>query len=97
MAQNLNQTPLLNKTHIMIKNCIQSLVLAGLLVATSVITFAQAPFSGSGAFRKFTIGVNAGVMNPSVVFGGSNDFANPKYSLGYGANLRYQFNHYLAV
>ncbi|MEO7961814.1 MAG: DUF6089 family protein, partial [Ginsengibacter sp.] len=59
--------------------------------------FAQAPFSGSGAFRKFTIGVNAGVMNPSVVFGGSNDFANPKYSLGYGANLRYQFNHYLAV
>ena len=36
-------------------------------------------------------------MNPSVVFGGSNDFANPKYTLGYGANIRYQINHYLAV
>jgi opacity protein-like surface antigen len=57
----------------------------------------MAPFSGSSQFRKFTIGINAGVLNPSVIFGGSNDFAKPGYSLGYGANLRYQFNHYLAL
>ena len=56
-----------------------------------------APFTGSSPFRKFSIGINAGVMNPSVIFGGSNDFANPGYTLGYGANIRYQFNHYLAV
>lgn len=56
-----------------------------------------APFSGSAPFRKFSIGVNAGVMNPSVIFGGSNDFANPGYTFGYGANIRYQLNHYLAI
>ena len=56
-----------------------------------------APFSGSSQFRKWSIGVNVGVMNPSVVFGGSNDFSNPKYSLGYGANIRYQLNHYLGI
>ena len=56
-----------------------------------------APFSGSSQFRKWSIGINVGVMNPSVVFGGSNDFSNPKYSLGYGANIRYQLNHYLGI
>ncbi len=55
------------------------------------------PFSGSSPFRKFSIGINAGVLNPSVIFGGSNDFANPKYTLGYGANIRYQVNHYIAI
>lgn len=56
-----------------------------------------APFSGSSQFRKFSIGINAGVLNPSVIFGGSNDFAKPEYTLGYGANVRYQINHYLAI
>ena len=56
-----------------------------------------APFSGSSPFRKFSIGINAGLMNPSVIIGGSNDFANPQYTFGYGANIRYQINHYLAV
>src|SRR6185312_1682014 len=55
------------------------------------------PFSGTSPFRKFSIGVNAGVMTPSVLFGGSNDFAKNKATLGYGANLRYQLNHYLAI
>ena len=55
------------------------------------------PFSGASQFRKFSIGVNVGALNPSVIFGGSNDFANPKYTLGYGANIRYQINHYLGI
>jgi len=55
------------------------------------------PFSGSSQFRKFSIGINAGALNPSVIFGGSNDFAKPEYTLGYGANLHYQINHYLAI
>ncbi len=80
----------------MFKNCIKSLILSGLVIGSSIGLFAQAPFSGTSPFRKFSIGINAGVMNPSVVFGGSNDFANPQYTLGYGANLRYQVNHYLA-
>jgi opacity protein-like surface antigen len=55
------------------------------------------PFSGAKEFRKFSIGINAGVLNPSVIFGGSNDFSKPGYTLGYGANVRYQINHYLGI
>ena len=54
------------------------------------------PFSGSSQFRKFSIGINAGFLTPSVAFGGSNDFSNPKFTLGYGANIRYQISHYFA-
>ena len=55
------------------------------------------PFSGTSAFRKFTIGVNVGVMTPSALFGGTNDFAKPQVTLGYGANIGYQINHYLGL
>ena len=55
------------------------------------------PFSGTSAFRKFTIGVNVGAMTPSVLFGGTNDFAKPQVTLGYGANIGYQINHYLGL
>lgn len=55
------------------------------------------PFSGTSAFRKFTIGVNVGVMTPSALFGGTNDFAKPQATLGYGANIGYQLNHYLGL
>jgi OOP family OmpA-OmpF porin len=54
------------------------------------------PFTGSSPFRKFSIGANVGVLSPSLLIGGSNDFANPQSTLGYGANIRYQLNHYLA-
>ncbi|MGH2649053.1 MAG: DUF6089 family protein, partial [Ginsengibacter sp.] len=56
-----------------------------------------APFSGTSPFRKFSIGINAGVLSPSVLIGGSDDFAHPQYTLGYGANVHYQINHYLAL
>ncbi|MEP7106906.1 MAG: outer membrane beta-barrel protein [Ferruginibacter sp.] len=55
------------------------------------------PFTGSKEFRKFSVGVNVGALAPSVIIGGSNDFTKSKISLGYGANLRYQFNHYFAL
>ncbi len=55
------------------------------------------PFSGSSPFRKLSIGLNAGVLNPSLIIGGTNDFINPQYTLGYGANIRYQLNHYLGI
>lgn len=54
------------------------------------------PFTGSKEFRKFSVGVNAGVLAPSVFIGGSNDFTNPQSGLGYGANVRYQVTHYFA-
>ncbi len=55
------------------------------------------PFSGTSAFRKFTIGVNVGVMTPSVLFGNTNDFAKPQATLGYGADIGYQVNHYFGL
>ncbi|MEO6814160.1 MAG: hypothetical protein ABI172_09540, partial [Ginsengibacter sp.] len=55
------------------------------------------PFSGTSPFRKFSIGINVGATTPSVLIGGSNDFAKNKVDLGYGANIRYQLNHYLAL
>jgi opacity protein-like surface antigen/outer membrane protein OmpA-like peptidoglycan-associated protein len=55
------------------------------------------PFSGSKDFRKFSIGVNVGALNPSVVIGGTNNFYHHIVTLGYGANLRYQFNHYIGL
>ncbi len=84
---------------------IKKISILAILMALFLPVFAQtnqgyndvSPFTGSGPFRKFSIGINAGVMNPSVIFGGSNDFANPGYTLGYGANIRYQINHYLAI
>lgn len=55
------------------------------------------PFTGSKEFRKFSIGINMGVLSPNVIIGGSNDYANPQITFGFGGNLRYQFNHYFAA
>jgi len=55
------------------------------------------PFTGSKEFRKFSVGINAGVTSPSIAFGGTNNFTKPLISYGYGANARYQFNHYFAL
>ncbi|MEO8109955.1 MAG: DUF6089 family protein [Ginsengibacter sp.] len=89
----------------MFKIIFRQITILAIFIALFLPAFSQnsqvyndvAPFSGSKALRKFSIGINGGVLNPSVIFGGSNDFANPKYTLGYGANIRYQFNHYLAI
>jgi outer membrane protein OmpA-like peptidoglycan-associated protein/opacity protein-like surface antigen len=52
-------------------------------------------FSGSSPFRKLSVGINAGVLDPSLIIGGSNDFLNPQFTLGFGANIHYQLNHYI--
>lgn len=84
----------------------KQLVCIILFFALTVSVFAQEsapmyntvkPFSGSSQFRKFSVGINVGVLSPSVVIGGSNDFTNPQLDLGYGANLRYQWTHYFAL
>jgi len=55
------------------------------------------PFTGSKAFRKFSVGINAGVLKSSVIIGGSNDYTKNLLNFGYGINLKYQFTHSLAV
>jgi OOP family OmpA-OmpF porin len=50
-------------------------------------------FGGRGQYRTWSIGVNAGVMSPFLVIGGSNDFTNQDVNLGYGISLKKQLGH----
>jgi len=81
----------------MIINSIKQFVVTGVLLVNSLIILAQAPFTGSSQFRKFSVGINAGTLRPSIVVGGSNDFTKPLYTFGYGANVKYQLTHYFAL
>jgi len=85
-----------------IKKIVLFAFLCGFLFTASAQTPQQdynniKPFTGNSAFRKFSIGINVGALNPSVITGGTNNFYNNQTTLGYGANLRYQFNHYIAL
>lgn len=53
------------------------------------------PFSGKTPFRKFSVGVNAGMLKSSVAAGGSNDFTKNKINFGFGLSARYQMTHWL--
>lgn len=55
------------------------------------------PFSGSKDFRKFSVGINAGVLKNSVAIGGTNDYSNNQLTVGFGINAKYQLTHSLAV
>ena len=48
-------------------------------------------------FSTFSIGINGGGLTPSVPIGGSNNFTHPQWDLGYGAYIKNQFTHLLAV
>lgn len=85
-----------------IKKFVLFALLGGSLLTASAQTTPQEyndvkPFSGSSALRKFSIGVNVGMLSPNVVIGGTNQFYHHITTLGYGANIRYQFNHYIGL
>lgn len=50
-------------------------------------------FGGRAQYRTWSLGLNAGVLAPVVVTGGSNDFTNWDVNLGYGISLRKQLGH----
>ncbi len=50
-------------------------------------------FGGSGQYRTWSLGVNAGVLSPAVALGGTNDFNKFNMELGYGLSLRKQLGH----
>ncbi|RAJ05071.1 OOP family OmpA-OmpF porin [Chitinophaga skermanii] len=54
-------------------------------------------FNGASGFRKWSIGVNGGVLAPVAVTGGSNDFTKWNVSYGYGAYVKYQIIHALGI
>ncbi|MFN0291444.1 OmpA family protein [Pedobacter helvus] len=75
--------------------------LVALMGATSLVSAQDAPatsssakvFGGRGQYRTWSLGVNAGVLAPVVLTGGSNDFTNWDVNLGYGISLRKQLGH----
>ena len=50
------------------------------------------PFT-KNAYRTWSFGVVGGVMAPTIVIGGTNDFSNWKIGAGYGGYLKKQFTH----
>ncbi|MFA5246039.1 MAG: OmpA family protein [Pedobacter sp.] len=50
-------------------------------------------FGGRGQYRTWSLGINAGVLAPGVLVGGTNDFNKPNLNLGYGLSLRKQLDH----
>lgn len=47
------------------------------------------PFSPASSFRTWSVGVNGGILSPTVPFG-KNDFTNWESSIGYGAYIKKQ-------
>ncbi|QXV64358.1 OmpA family protein [Mucilaginibacter achroorhodeus] len=86
------------KTHLKKASLLMTgLMVGGKLFAQSPDTMATnknyvQPFSGDGAFRTWSIGVNGGLLTPYTIFGpnGSQDFRNPTSQLGYGAYIKKQ-------
>lgn len=54
------------------------------------------PFSPASSFRTWSIGVNGGILTPTIPFG-KNDFTNWESSIGYGAYIKKQILPALGV
>src|ERR1700759_1419443 len=80
----------------LVKQALLSLLLAGFMlpVFSQDTTTIMKP---AKSFSTFSIGVNVGGLTPSVPIGGSNNFTHPQWDIGYGAYIKNQFTHYLAV
>jgi hypothetical protein len=50
-------------------------------------------FSGTGAYRTWSIGITGGGLGPAVAIGGRNDFNKWKATFGYGAYIKNQLSH----
>ena len=79
------------------KTLVFSLVAA---LGLSEVSFAQDAtsssakvFGGRGQYRTWSFGINAGVLAPKVITGGTNDFNKADLNLGYGLSLRKQLGH----
>jgi OOP family OmpA-OmpF porin len=62
-------------------------------VAQDATSSSAKVFGGRAQYRTWSLGVNAGVLAPVVMVGGTNDFTNWSPTLGYGVTLRKQLDH----
>lgn len=54
-------------------------------------------FNGSGGYRKWSIGINGGLLAPVAATGGSNDWTKWQVSYGYGAYVKWQILHFMSL
>lgn len=71
-----------------------------LALSTPLCSIAQTTVTGPNfadgpGHRRFSVGVNAGLLAPVAPTGGSNDFTKWKASAGYGAYVKWQLLHSL--
>lgn len=59
---------------------------------TTVVPGSSKVFGGRAQYRTFSIGVNVGVLSPTIPFG-VNDFSKGNLELGYGVSIRKQLGH----
>ena len=82
-----------------IKKAVASTMIAALGFAT--VAEAQEPakvFGGRSQYRTWSIGLNAGTLvNPRIIFGGSDLESTSEYNLGYGGYLKKQFSHIFSL
>jgi OOP family OmpA-OmpF porin len=88
---------------------IKQISLAVVLAGSSSFLFAQdttthvtlvqtvKPLDGGSGFRRWSLGINGGVLAPVVGTGGYNDFTKWQPTLGYGAYVKYQVTHMLGL
>ena len=50
-------------------------------------------FGGSGQYRTWSIGINAGVTSPFIAIGGSNNYTTFEPAFGYGISIKDQLAH----
>lgn len=50
-------------------------------------------FGGRMQYRTWSLGINAGALTPVTILGGTKDFKNADWNLGYGLTLRKQLGH----
>lgn len=54
-------------------------------------------FRGPQEYKTWSVGINGGILAPVAATGGSNDFTKWKASGGYGAYVKYQLLHFMAL
>ena len=69
-----------------------------LALFTPLISSAQEQiFTDGPGYRRWSIGINGGVLAPVAATGGSNDFTKWKASAGYGGYIKWQLLHTLGI
>ncbi|HJT72884.1 MAG TPA: OmpA family protein [Chitinophaga sp.] len=72
-------------------------VLAPFFVKAQSASNGGSIFNEGTGYRRWSVGVNGGLLAPVVPIGGSNDFSKWKASAGYGAYVKWQILHALGL